>query len=366
MSADSPDSPAAVLSAQLEASLLRELTHQWQSLNGTFFNHSMAPPVFALTDGETTLGRWDGASRRMLFQRSMVVAAHWSAVLEVLKHEMAHQFVHEVLGVTDESAHGPTFVRVCEDRGFDALAAGMPDGEPDEERQRLLRRVSNLLALAQSSNQHEAENAAAAAQKLLLRHNIELCNSPNQQRYAFRHVGEPKSRHQEAEHLLAGILVEHFFVRAIWVSSYRPTDEKRGSVLELCGSPENLDIAVYVHGFLADTAERLWKEHKKANGIRRNRDRRAFIAGVMEGFGARLKLEKLQNVERGLVWVGDADLKRYYRQRHPHIRSVRLQGQGYNQARMDGRSAGNKIVLRKGVKGNTSNGGKPRALPRKT
>jgi hypothetical protein len=354
------------LDAQLEASLLRELMRRWRDYNHCFFQRAMKPPVFGLSDGREMLGRWEPKRRRILVSRPLVIEASWGAVLEVLKHEMAHQYVHEVLGVDDETAHGPAFRRVCERLGFDATASGLPSADADdEERMRLLQRVSDLLALAESSNRHEAENAAAAAQKMMLRHNIELCSRPGRKRYSFRYLGEPKGRRQESEHILAAILAEHFFVEAIWVSGYRPHDEKRGSVLELCGTPENLEIACYVHGFLQQTAERLWKEHKKRHGIRRNRDRRAYIAGVMEGFSERLSREKKAARERGLVWVGDADLSRYYRTRHPHVRAVRLQGHGESSARADGRAAGRDIVLRKGVRGSSS-GGTPRLLPGKT
>lgn len=354
------------LDDQLEASLLRELTRRWRDYNACFFRQAMRVPVIALHDAEGELGRWDSRRRCMSFSRRFILSASWGGVLEVLKHEMAHQYVYEVLQITDESAHGPAFRNVCARFGFDAVATGMPDAEADDEdRMRMLRRVSDLLALAQSKNRHEAENAAAAAQKLMLRHNIDLCSRGERLRYGFRYLGEPKGRRQESEHILAGILADHFFVEAIWVSGYRPRDQKRGSVLELCGTPENLEIACYVHGFLQQTAERLWKEHKKERGIKKNRDRRAYIAGVMEGFAARLAEQKRQSAERGLVWVGDADLHAYYRTRHPNIRSVRVQGHGFNQARAHGRTAGRAIVLQKGVSGKSSRGA-PRQLPRKT
>lgn len=354
------------LDAQLEASLLRELSRRWGDYNRCYFRGGLRRPVLALTEGRDVLGQWDRRHRRIVLSRPFVMSASWGDVLEVLKHEMAHQYTHEVLGATDETAHGPAFRGVCERMGIDAAAAGLPGARSDDDdRMRLLQRVSNLLALAESSNRHEAENAAAAAQKLMLRHNIELCSRAERRRYAFRYLGEPKGRRQESEHILAAILAEHFFVEAIWVAGYRPADGKRGSVLELSGTPENLEIACYVHGFLEQTAERLWKEHKSQHGIHKNRERRTYIAGVMEGFAERLGKEKARAAERGLVWVGDADLQGYYRARHPHVRAVRVQGHGFSQARADGRSAGRGIVLHKGVKG-SANGAKPRALPSKT
>jgi hypothetical protein len=39
--------------------------------------------------------------------RTLVVGQSWGAVLEVLKHEMAHQYVHEILARTDETCGMP-------------------------------------------------------------------------------------------------------------------------------------------------------------------------------------------------------------------------------------------------------------------
>ncbi len=352
------------LDAELEAALLRELMRSWHELNHAYFKGAMRAPVLRLGEGAEqgqTLGRWRLNHRTIELSRALVVEQAWGATIEVLKHEMAHQYVHEVLGATDETAHGPAFQQICGRLGIDAAASGMPDVD-DPRRARLRQRVEDLLALANSPNQHEAENAAALAQRLILKHNIALSELPERRRYAYRHLGQPKGRHAEAEHILAAILAEHFFVEAIWVPSYRPREGKRGSVLEICGTPENLEMAAYVHDFLLQTAERLWRRHKREHDIRRDRDRRRFIAGVMEGFFERLASEKRKNTEKGLVWVGDADLHRYHRRRHPHVRSVRLQGHGLDPTRARGRQAGRNIVLRRGV-GEAEATSRGRALP---
>jgi SprT-like family protein/uncharacterized protein DUF2786 len=356
---------AAILSAELEASLTRELARVWRDLNHNFFKGSMKTPILRLIPTRDVLGRWDRRLRTIELARPFVLEASWGSVIEVLKHEMAHQYAHEVLGALDESAHGPAFRQVCERLGIDAAASGpvppQAPSERDQRRARLVKRVTDLLALARSSNRHEAENAAAVAQRLMLKHNIELGNDAERARFGFRHLGEPKGRVQESEHILAALLAEHFFVEAIWVPAYRPHDGKRGSVLEICGTADNLELAGYVHAFLLGTAERLWLEHKREHRIASNRDRRTYLAGVMEGFRDRLATEKKRSQKEGLVWVKDADLQRYQRVRHPYVRSVRLMGHGMSEARVHGRAAGRNIVLHRGV---TSSGGGTRgALP---
>jgi hypothetical protein len=279
-------------------------------------------------------------------------------VVEVLKHEMAHQFVHEVLGRTEESAHGPAFQNLCELLGIDPSAAGMPsgDGKSDEDT-RVLGRIAKLLALAESANVHEAQAAMSAAQRLMLKYNLESVADPRRAHaYGFRHLGKPTGRVTEAERLLGTILGSHFFVEVIWVPVYRAAEGKRGSVLEACGTPANLEMAAYVHAFLTHTSEQLWREHKRDKRIRGDRDRRTYLAGVMLGFLEKLNAQKVASKEQGLVWVGDSDLTDFYRKRHPRIVQVRHMGSRRTEAHHHGREAGRRIVLTKPVAGGPSGG----------
>jgi len=353
------------LRAELESLLVRELSRTWRELNGSHFRFALTPPVLLLVDADSVFGRWDRTRRTLEMQRTFVRTRPWGEVVEVMKHEMAHQYVNEAMKITDETPHGPAFQQICERLGIDSAASGLPlPGPSDPERDRIRQRVTDLLALAQSSNRFEAENAASLAQRLMLKHNIAMAERPERRRYGYLQLGIPKGRVQENEHILAAILGEHFFVEAIWVSGFRPEDGKRGHVLELCGSPENLDIASYVHAFMLETSERLWREHAARTREPRNRERRTFLAGVMEGFRERLAAEKKKSREQGLVWIGDADLHRFYRKRHPHVRSVKLSGQRSSEARARGREAGRNIVLNRGVKAEPTGGARP-ALPPK-
>jgi hypothetical protein len=296
----------------------------------------------------------------------LVLEKPWGVVVEVLKHEMAHQYVHEVLGETDETPHGPAFRDACARLGVDARASGVPSatdavipGEPRAEEapeDKVVERIARLLALAESPNQHEAEAAMAAAQRLMLKHNLDVVRANSARRYGFAHLGRPSGRVGEHERLVAMILGKHFFVEAIWVPVYRPREGKRGSVLEICGTPSNLAIAEYAHGFLLGTAERLWAEHKRARGLG-DRERRTYLAGVMAGFADKLARQEVSSRAAGLVWVKDADLGGYLRRRHPYVRHVRHAGQRRTDTWAQGREAGRKIILYRPVTaGPTSRG----------
>ncbi|HEY1958084.1 MAG TPA: DUF2786 domain-containing protein [Polyangiaceae bacterium] len=336
------------LTTQLERMLLRELVLEWRRINAAHFKEALVAPALRLAESTAHLGRWHGATRTLEISRPLVVAHPWGAVVEVLKHEMAHQYVDEVLKVHDESAHGKAFRDVCARWGIDASAAGVPDAtSADDPRTRVIERVARLLALAESPNVHEAEAAMAAAQRLMLKYNVELRSDEMPKNYVFRHLGEPSGRVGESERVLASILAKHFFVEVIWVPVYRAREGKRGTVLEVCGAPENLAMAEYAHAFLQHTARELWDEHKRRTGERSNRERRTFLAGVMTGFADKLARGAQKSASEGLVWIGDRELHRYYRARHPYIRNVRYGGQRRTEAFASGKEAGKKIVLNK-------------------
>ena len=159
------------LTADLEAALVRELRVLYAWENDARFRGRLTPPVIVLADAAARLGRWVRATRTLELSRPLVLARPWPEVGAVLLHEMAHQYVDEILGVRDETAHGDTFRTTCAERGIDARAAGAPvvgDRERDApEADRVLERIRKLLALAASANQHEAESAMRRAHELV-------------------------------------------------------------------------------------------------------------------------------------------------------------------------------------------------------
>jgi hypothetical protein len=103
----------------------------------------------------------------------------------------------------------------------------------------------------------------------------------------------------------------------------------------------------------------LWAQYKRDHSIG-NRDRRTYQAGVMTGFREKLDVQRKRHVREGLVWVGDTDLTRYWRRRHPYVRSIRHYGAAPNEAHHHGRAAGRNIVLQRAVHERVSRG---RLLP---
>ena len=352
--------PQPHLSAALEAALLRALAASWDEINQNHFGGKLRRPVLGLHDEQGRLGQWSSGRRHLSLSRALVWEQPWGVVREVLKHEVAHQFVDQVLQANDETAHGPAFEAVCRQHGIDAAASGLPRAADASEEHPVLRRIARLLALAGSPNLNEAQAAMSQAQRLMLKHNIEEASARAQRGFQFRHLGLPRRRIEAAEQMLASILADHFFVEVIWVPSYAVREGREGRVLEVCGTRANLDVAAHVHGFLLEAAARLWRDHKAARKLTGDRERRHFILGVMIGFADKLRAQSAHDRVEGLIWRGDPELDGYLRRRHPRRRTGGRIGFRQTATYEHGRRAGSQIVLHRPVHATTDRG---RLLP---
>jgi Protein of unknown function (DUF2786)/SprT-like family len=343
-----------LLTTQLEAELMRELGRCYDRVSWTHFKERLQKPVLVLSDSMHRLGQWVRTTRTLELQRRMVMTRPWPEVMAVLEHEMAHQYVDEFLKVRDETAHGETFRKVCEERGIDARANGAPIAHEEPGTEKTLDRIRKLLALAGSSNQHEAEAAMKKAHELMLRHNIEQL--PVKHGFEVRHLGEPRRRSNAVDAEVVGILSEFFFVEVISIPVYVPQTATHGRVYEIAGTLANVEMASHVYAFLLATAERLWQENRSDVRVRSGRDRISYQTGVIRGFREKLLFERIELRGVGLVWAGDKRLEEFYRRRNPRIvtrrRSLRA-----GAAHHAGREAGRTVVLHKPVTHGPSGGG---------
>lgn len=303
-----------MIDSSLDALMLRQIRRDWHTANAYYLSGALRPPSFGLCDTTTALGRWKRATRSIELDRTLVRTAPWEQVVEVLRHEMAHQYAHEVLGASHERPHGSAFAHALERLGVDRVRAGL-EAPATAGSSKIARRVRKLMSLAQSDNQHEAEAAMARAQKLMLEHNL-ACAGTDQQ-YTARIIGPRKLRFQRWEQLLVGVLSRHFFVDVLWIHVYERSRRRECRAAEYMGTPANLDTVEYVHAFLTRTGADLYAKWAKQRTFKRRSDRGAYLNGVVLGFDAKLKRERERHRETGLVWVGDPGLQAYGDQRYP-------------------------------------------------
>jgi hypothetical protein len=341
---------------EAEADALRALAYERRVIELQVFRRALPPAGLAFTEDASVLGRWVRAHRVIEMNRAFVCSAPWLETLEVLKHEMAHQLVDEVFRPRDEPPHGPTFQKVCETFGIDARASGAPVAPTESSA--AMRKVEKLLSLGQSAERHEAEAAMKRAQAILRSHNLERLEAARPASYTFRQLGGSKARVEGVHRWVATILSSHFFVETIWVPAFVPGRAKMGMALEISGTPENIEVAAYVHDFLLGTADRLWRAHKAETGAS-GHGRRRFLTGVMIGFLEKLHAStaEARPEERALLHAGDPALRAYHHRRYPRQSSWRSGGIRNDETFDAGKAAGRDIVLRKGVESRGEGGG---------
>ncbi len=354
------DLPPSAMRERLHRAWLWRLRQEWVEINDTRLGGALRPPQLTLDGGRSRLGRWSAGHRLLGISEHHIWTHPWDRVLDTLRHEMAHQYVDEVLGAQDERPHGPAFAHACEQLGIEPRVSDGPGGPDAARADRVLTKVRKLLALASSANVHEAEAAMAAANTLLLRYNLELPRDDRHPGYSTRRIGRAMAAIPLHHKQIANLLDHYFFVECIWVGSYNARRDRMERVLEICGTPANLDFAAYVHDFLHRETERLWRVHGRGHGGGRSR-KREFVCGLLEGLSAKLAAERDHNQERGLVWVGDPGLGAYFGERHPRIGRLSSGGVHMTGAFEEGERRGRELTIRKPIRDDRGNGG--RLLP---
>lgn len=342
---------------------VKELTETWRYFNRTYLGGILKRPSVHISDADSYLGSWDKASRIIRISSAHILRDPWLGVLDTLRHEMAHQFVDEIMQGRDTAPHGPTFQMACRKLRVSSRASGrgcevtemVSSDDPAEASIR--KRVEKLFALGTSPNENEARLAIQKARELILRHNLSLAQEPGQRRFAMRSVGAFRRRRQRYEYSLGMILREYFFVETLWMFDFDAEKLVSGSRLTLHGTPSNLDMAEHVFDYVSGHLPRLWLEYKRERGIVSNRGRMDYFWGAVEGFREKLSEQsKRLESERGLVWVGDPELKAFWRHIHPQTRSVSRGSKEVGSEFDDGRADGRSIQIRPPVSAPTRRG----------
>jgi hypothetical protein len=363
------------LQIEFERRILHGLMAEWKqasyrlsdSIRKNFIN-----PTFSLSDMKGKWGYWSLEKREICLSRDLIQNYSWGTVREILHHEMAHQLAQEILGGQFEKPHGPAFQRACILLRANPKASGsyptLEDrihSEISSDEDRLLIRIQKLMALAESSNQHEAELAMTKANELMTRFNISSIKNKTNRSYESIFVGKPALRQSRDMRSLSILLNQYYYVECIWVPAYVVEKEKMGRVLELSGTSQNIQIAEYVYYFVRNFIESQWKSYKKEKKLSHHR-RADFAEGIIDGFQYKLKRQqrrlkrKSAAEDQALINITDPGLTDYLHNRYPHIRTHRTSASNVNASVVnDGRRVGQQLVISKGI---TSSGNSSRPL----
>lgn len=154
----------------------------------------------------------------------------------------------------------------------------------------ILEKLKKLLRLARSSNPHEAALAMEKAMALAAEHRVALDQiNPDHEAARVTHRDhEDQLARLSDEHQFAARIVQRFFrvrciVRNRWTG---PTDQWRPVSREFItcvGTASDVEIALYVIGFLVHHFRFCWRHHRG-----RIRNRRAFMTGMFRGLYSKL------------------------------------------------------------------------------
>jgi len=339
----------------------RQLAQEYRHLCW-LYRVRLTVPLFEIRDGQSRAGSWSPGQETLSLASWLIRDHSWDVVLEVLKHEMSHQYVQQVMGRGDEMPHGPAFQEACDRLGvhpeFRVSQGAIPRllGKEGHKSCAMLSKGEKLFALAQSANEHEASLAMEKANALLRRYNLERLDRQSATDYDYLIINPGARRIGAHQRLIAAILKDFFYVNVVVARQFEAKSGETLRVIELTGAKENLAVAVHVYHFLVRRLEYLWQEYRKCTGAS-GREKNSYWLGVLNGFREKLTLQDRQamratgnETESSLVCASDPGLIRYYRSRYPRLRTVqhngpRVQADIYQA----GQKEGKQLVIHKGV-----------------
>ena len=365
-------------------------------------------PLIEVCNMNGRWGSWDPVLRVIRISRRLIDEYSWDIVLEILKHEMAHQLVTDDppkgRRSADERPHGDAFQSACQRLGLSDWASNASGELPEQipvnahrvlapEDERLLRRIEKLLALANSTNEHESLLAMERVRELYARHNIDRIRQKVSSDQVHLIINRRRKVIDSVETAILGLLGEFFFVRVITGSMFDAATGETFKIAEILGSRANVAMAEYVHSFLLHCTTDLWASYRAGTvtgprpgsgrianlifGSGRSapprqdlRARRSYQLGLLAGFRRKLEqsaddIWKRTETELGLaaetrqliVTHNEVDLDRHVARRHPRLMTRQTSTRRVVSAHFEaGRVDGGRITLLRPI---TSSG--PRA-----
>jgi len=223
----------------------------------------------------------------------------------------------------------------------------------------IIEKIRKLLALANSSNEHEAALAASHAQRLLSEHNLAMADIESEQKPQSADKVEAtvsKTLPKWVRHLSSGVCTA-FDCQAI----HHPNLGK----MTFIGVGADVQIAAYTFAYLDKTVRKLCasyiKHHVNDSVPNRQRElmRQSYYLGAVSTINSRLREQKIQTpitpgalvpIKEGLIKKAMSDMgpTRTVKSRRSFINS-----HAYTKGQQDGQQVG----IHKGVAGSKSSTG---------
>lgn len=352
----------------MEQMWLQQLQLEFEEVCG-YYGVNLQVPIFEITDSKAEFGAWCQATGTLRLSRHLIMNYSWSITLQVLKHEMAHQLCSSLRG--SRKPHDENFQLACEKLGVlpeyrragscpaefvEEVAAG---SRATENGRRCIGRVKKLLALAESSNEHEAALAMQKANELMEKYHIQSLGGDERQGFNYTIIDRKRKRVERYQRQICRILQDFFFVRVVLATLYDPERNQTYRTIELLGSRENVAIGEYCYHFLENQLALLWERNRDRFKGSTRIEKNSYYLGLLQGFYQKLGAQKKQRQKEGrqaqldaLVVTEEQRLDEYVAIRFPRLRKIASRGAKlYRNTYHEGVKAGKHISLAEGLAG---------------
>jgi hypothetical protein len=250
-----------------------------------FYNRRLEtsyPIKVVIYNNKSMLGYFDSDFYELGFHECLMHASR-EQLHNLVRHELAHYMIFIDYGNAIQP-HGPEFKAFCKLIGWNEevykATTCLEDGlnaSPIEE-SNVFRKVKKLMALAGSSNKHEAEQAMIKSQQLLLKHNIEdkYIGSEDEEKIFLKRI--MKQKRENAKMRAIARILETFFVNIVYSRT------ENFIYLEILGSAANIEIAEYVASVLEHELDKLWSHAQLHANLRGTVAKNSFFLGIAKGY----------------------------------------------------------------------------------
>ena len=192
------------------------------------------------------------------------------------------------------------------------------------DKRKVVDRIQKLLNLANSDNENEAKAAAAAANKLLTKHNLSMQDCSESKEYD-ESVFVERARLSQLDKWILPLLRDFYFVTPLvhskQVGKTATGRRKFVHLIKILGEETNVDIARYMFDFFQEEFHILWRKYAKENkATARSKD--SYFHGLVWGIKEQLKVVQAEaQTETGLMIVKDEDLDRFVDGLYPNLKT---------------------------------------------
>jgi len=280
---------------EIKNSIRRILTHEirLKCTGCRFYNklQTRSYPIHVIIyNHKSMLGYFDPHFYELGFHECLMRISK-EQLTNIIRHELAHYVTFTKHGGTI-LPHAPEFREFCKscDWGEEVYNATiqLEFAPPAFEENAVLRKVQKLMALGDSSEPHEAQQAMIKSRQLLLKHNLEE-REPEEDKAKIAMQRILKQKRENAKMRAIASIVKTFFVAIVYHRGEEYT------TLEIIGDPVNVEIGEYVAGVLETELENLWKLAQKTARLKGATAKNSFFLGVAKGYCQKVEALKKEH-----------------------------------------------------------------------